>query len=243
MKVIFLGTNGWYDSGTGNSVCALAKFSDANLVLDAGNGIYKLDKYIKDSNPIYIFISHLHLDHTAGLHVLNKFRFPQGVKILVGPGMKKQLNRLLNPPYSAPIKKIGLVNEIIEFPDRRWPRWLKIFPLRHSVDCFGLRAEKDGKILAYAADTTLCPGLSALAKSADVLIAECSYRPGERRAEWPHLNPEDAASCAKKAGAKLLVLTHFEAARYPRLKDRLEAQKAARGIFPKTIAARDGTVL
>jgi len=55
MKIIFLGTNGWYDTETGNTTCILLEANDYYIILDAGNGLYKADKYIiKENKPIYI---------------------------------------------------------------------------------------------------------------------------------------------------------------------------------------------
>jgi len=76
MKVYFLGTNGWCDTDLGNTLCVLVETKQAYIVFDAGNGLFKLDKYIKDNRPIYLFLSHFHLDHIIGLHSLNKFYFP-----------------------------------------------------------------------------------------------------------------------------------------------------------------------
>ena len=48
MDVIFLGTNGWYDSDTGNTICILIESDDYYIVLDAGNGIDKLYRYYQN---------------------------------------------------------------------------------------------------------------------------------------------------------------------------------------------------
>lgn len=53
MKVIFLGTNGWYDTKTGNTTCILIETDDYFIILDAGNGIYKIDQYIRSKKPIH----------------------------------------------------------------------------------------------------------------------------------------------------------------------------------------------
>ncbi|MFZ0674172.1 MBL fold metallo-hydrolase, partial [Methanoregula sp.] len=79
MQVTFLGTNGWYDSTTGNTVSALITARDYDIILDAGNGIAKADRYISQDKPVFLFISHFHLDHTEGLHTLVKFRFRKGL--------------------------------------------------------------------------------------------------------------------------------------------------------------------
>ena len=77
MKITFLGTNGWYPTATGDTPCILIETKEHYIVLDAGNGIYKLDRYITENKPISLFISHFHIDHTSGLHTLAQFHFSQ----------------------------------------------------------------------------------------------------------------------------------------------------------------------
>lgn len=90
MKINFLGTNGWYSSPTGDTPCILIDSKNYYIVLDAGNGIYKLDNFIKEDKPILLLISHFHLDHTSGLHTLVKFNCKQGIDIYVAEGRKKR---------------------------------------------------------------------------------------------------------------------------------------------------------
>ena len=82
------------------------------------------------------------------------------------------------------------------------------------------------------------PQSGAPGRQADLLITECAYKGGEP-IKWPHLNPVLAAQVAQEAGAKKLVLVHFDASLYTTLKDRREAQAKARKIFPNTLAAQD----
>ena len=96
MKIVFQGTNGWYDTHTGNTLCTLIESQTAFIVLDAGNGIRKLNKYVNDRKPIYLFLSHFHLDHIIGLHVLNKFNFTQGLTIIGQSGTRDSLNKIIN---------------------------------------------------------------------------------------------------------------------------------------------------
>ncbi|MFX1587847.1 MAG: MBL fold metallo-hydrolase, partial [Promethearchaeota archaeon] len=63
MRVIFLGTNGWYATDIGNTVSTLIDSKNYYIILDAGDGIYKIDQYIKNNKPIIVLLSHLHLDH------------------------------------------------------------------------------------------------------------------------------------------------------------------------------------
>ncbi len=61
MKKTVLLTGG--SRGIGKAILLLLK-KDKYIVFDAGDGIYKLNKYVKDDKkPIFLFLSHLHLDH------------------------------------------------------------------------------------------------------------------------------------------------------------------------------------
>jgi len=243
IKVSFLGTNGWYDTNTGNTVCTLIEAKDFFIVLDAGNGIYKLDKYIKNSKPVYIFLSHFPLDHIAGFHVLAKFNFRQIVRIFGQPGTKNILNDLMRQPFTLPINKLPFRVLVHELPVslKQLPFKVRYNELVHSARCFGYRFEIDGKAIAYCTDTGACAGARELAKGADLLISECSLASGTKLDEWPHMNPQDAAGLAKAAGVKKLALTHFDASIYTDIKKRKEAQAAARKIFRNTFAALDGS--
>ena len=240
MKVTFLGTNGWFTTATGHTVSTLIETKTEYLILDAGSAIAFADKFITKSKPIYLFLSHMHLDHTVGLHYLNKFDFKRGIKILVYQKLLKPLKILMNAPYTLPPSKVKTKTSII--PSEKWgklPLKIKAFKLSHSDDCYGLRFENEGKIISYAADTGLCPNIYKLAKNADLLISECSYRSNERRPHWPHLNPQDASSVAKKSKAKKLALIHFDPRRYTTFKSRQTALKFAKKIFKNTIVPKD----
>ena len=39
MQVIFLGTNGWFDTAAGNTVSVLVQSEEYDIIFDAGNGI------------------------------------------------------------------------------------------------------------------------------------------------------------------------------------------------------------
>ena len=241
MKIIFLGTNGWYDTDTGNTTCSLLESNDNYIILDAGNGLYKADKYIiKENKPIYMFLSHFHLDHIVGLHILNKFRF-KGLKIFGPEGAKSILNKIINQPFTMPLKELPYNVKVHELPKEQGllPFSVDTKPLLHSSLTLGYRLELDGKIIAYCPDTGYCEEAIELSKNADLLIAECAYKTGQKNNKWPHLNPEDAARLAKESKAKKLALIHFDANIYKTLEERKEAEKHAQGIFGNTFAAMD----
>ncbi len=107
MKIIFLGTNGWYDTQTGNTISILIATREYNIVLDAGNGFAKLDRVLSNSNPIFLFLSHFHLDHLIGLHTLFKFSFSQKFTFSGPKGTEKVLKALLKQPFTAPLEHLS----------------------------------------------------------------------------------------------------------------------------------------
>ena len=241
MEVIFLGTNGWYDSATGNTICIVIKTDEYYVVLDAGNGINKLDQYCQEPKPVFLLLSHFHLDHIVGLHILAKFSFAKGLVIAGPKGTKKVLNTIINRPFAKPLLDLPYKTDVLELSgeEGRFPFEIESMELVHSSLTLGYRIRSENRTIAYIPDTGFCQNALKLARNVDLLVAECAYLPGESSDEWPHLNPQDAARIAKEAGANQLALVHFDAERYPTLETRGVAEQCARDIFPNTIAARD----
>jgi len=240
MKVIFLGTNGWYDTKTGNTTCILIETAREFIILDAGNGFYKIDKYIKSKKPIYLFLSHYHLDHICGLHTVNKLKLPQGLDVFGPLGLKKMFNTIMNKPYSIDWRKVPTEIRLHEIKNNGLlPLSLEFKKLKHSSLCYGYRFNLEDKIISYCTDTGFCHNLIALSENADLLLAECSFLPGETNKDWSHLNPELAAKAAKEAKAKKLGLIHFDANRYSSVKKRQLAKKEAVKIFKNVFLGRD----
>lgn len=242
MKIIFLGTNGWYDTKTGNTICTLLETKQYSIILDAGNGIYKLDKYIDFRKPAFLFLSHFHLDHIVGVHILTKFRFKSGLNIYGQKGTKKILNYLINQPFTVPLAKLPFKAKICEMSegDYNLPFLVKTKFLNHSSHCLGYRFEFGQKKVVYCTDTGICENYKKLAQDADLLITECTLKSDQKTPGWPHLTPEDGAKIAKESGVKKLILTHFDSNIYQTLKERKEAEKIARTSFKNTTAAVDG---
>ena len=248
MKIVFLGTNGWYTTETGNTPCVLIDSQEGYIVFDAGNGIYKLDKYITEDKPISLFISHFHLDHVSGLQILSSFYLKQGINIYVAEGRKKDFDVLYNPPFEtsylaksqnpqSPITEIRL-RELFEgeqnvgFP-------VSVVKQLHPFTDHGYKITLEGKTIAYTGDCGLTDGLRSLALNADLLISECSHIDNKQSKDTGHLDPVQAAAVAKEEDVKKLLLTHFSAVEYLSLESRKKAEAKAREIFPETTAAVD----
>lgn len=97
---------------------------------------------------------------------------------------------------------------------------------------------KKGQIVAFVMDTRFCPAAIELARGADMLICESTYLNSEAREarENGHMTASQAATIAKEAGVRQLVLTHFSQ-RYTSTQPFVDE---ARAIFPESLAAKDG---
>lgn len=244
-KVILLGTNGWYDTGTGNTICTLIDSPDCYIVLDAGNGLYRLNDYMNEDKPVYLFLSHFHIDHISGLHMLMLLNITSGLTFIGQKGAMDFLNMFLDEPFTAQRKNLPFRTEVLEVPAQldTLPFMAEVLPMTHSVPTLGIRIELGGRVISYCPDTGYCDNTVMLARNADLVITECAYLPGESHEGWPHLNPQKAAGIADEAGAKKLLLTHFDASRYTDHSIRKKAEEAAREIFPETSAGFDGDCL
>ncbi|MFO8017847.1 MAG: ribonuclease Z [Promethearchaeia archaeon] len=242
MKIYFLGTNGWYSSALGNTTCSLIDSNSHYIILDAGDGLHKLDRYIiEKSKPIILFLTHTHLDHISGLHTLSKFRFEQGITIFCDKGTQNVLDTIIRHPYTSPFSHIPMDIDYFEFEEGHHSKQIDFTAkyLLHSDKCMGYRINIENKIIAYCTDTGVCDNLYSLAKNADLLISECSYKPGQEKWGWPHLKPEEIATVAKKSNVKQLYLTHFDASIFETKNDRRRARNKARTIFQSTYIAYD----
>ena len=241
MKVTFLGTNGWYDTRTGNTCSILIQSEEYDIILDAGNGLAKADNYITQDKPAFLFISHFHIDHIVGLHTLVKFRFSQGLVICGQMGTAGVLNAFVTEPFTVPITQLPFPVTFLELDegDHAVPFPVQSLSLVHPVPCFGYRLSLDGKVITYCVDTGYCANAVLLGRNSDLLITECGLKSGQDSPGWPHLNPETALQIGKEAHTKRLALTHFGAEVYRSPADRDEVEQQFRNDCPCLIVARD----
>lgn len=100
-----------------------------------------------------------------------------------------------------------------------------------------LGPKKPGRTVGVSGDTMCSPELEGFYEGCDYLVFDATFLEAERQraAETRHSTAMQAASLAKAAGVKNLVLTHFSS----RYKDESGHLEEARGIHPGTVTARD----
>lgn len=98
---------------------------------------------------------------------------------------------------------------------------------------------RPGRLVVLTGDTRPCAATVEHARNADLLIHEATFgdEETERAVETGHSTAREAATVARDAGAKRLLLTHFSA-RYSR--DASALDREAKEVFRETMVARDG---
>ena len=191
-----------------------------------------------------IFISHIHGDHIFGifglLSTMAMYRRTEDLEIFA-------------PKSFAPILKFylsyfseGMAYEIKFHPiDCKEPqlvyelRGVEVyaFPLNHKIDCFGYRF---GDWYAYCSDTAPFPELAQWLKGVRTIYHEATYLRewADKAKAYYHSTTDDAARCARDAGAKRLLIGHYTS----RVRDCERFASECRELFPATVSLKDGDV-
>lgn len=98
--------------------------------------------------------------------------------------------------------------------------------------------EEKGKKVAIVMDTKMNNNAIKLAENADILVCESTYanREADYAENYKHLTASQAATIAKKAKAKQLILTHIAQRYEHNLK---EIEKEAKRVFKSTKIVKD----
>ena len=228
MPFQFFGTSGAVPS-PGRDNTALAFYSKDEVVLvDCSGSPYQ--KILKAGlDPIRVsslIVTHRHVDHVYGIPSLAHNMGLAGRRTTLHVYALAETMQILRGfmdlfPLEA---KMPYRIELHDVPGKEGhevlrARGLRILstPVKHGAPNIGLRVEFDlpGErgVVVYSSDTSQCPSLVALARAADVLIHEATFRHSDaaRAAADGHTTGYQAGEVAKQAGVKRLFLCHFSA--------------------------------
>ena len=190
-----------------------------------------------------VLVSHGHADHCADLHPLLRARVlgeepPPALPVYALPGAVDPV-LALDPP--SMLRRAFTLREFrpgnrVSIGPFRVDTWL----LPHFVANAGLRLTAGGQCLAYTGDTGPSPELGALARDADVFLAEATYPEQVPDHSAAYLSSgEQAGQNAARAGVERLVLTHL----WPGTDPSATVAAASRGYGGEITIASGGVVI
>lgn len=232
MKILTLGTGDAFSSGGRASTSILLDGSFKILLDCSPQCIQSLRRCNYSPSQIdYIFISHLHGDHSGGLplFLLNLKQRESGVVKISGP---PSLDRQIKNVYSEYYGDIDMM-KYFEFKSlsSNYPFTINYIEGDHSVLDYVYKIVLDGVTVVYTGDTRPLD-LSTFAKNADYLIHEAGELDSNKADKFAHTTPIQAAKIAKSANVKNLVLIH-------RPTFSSELIREIQSIFPNTFMPED----
>ena len=243
MRITMLGTGAAFvEPDRAQSGILVTLDSGRHYLLDCGAGITRnlVRANVSPAEVSAVFLTHLHHDHVCDfpLFVITGWMWDRAdAPVVIGPPGTTHFCRHLfedgafQADFQArshyPRRRANIVamrpkvlecrpglayeGEHAEIPCA----WVEHIP-REITQCFGLRLEAEGKVLAFSGDTAPCEAMVTLAQGADLLIHECTFPESfiEHRKKtgvgiFAHTSPTELGRIASRAGVKRLVPTHF----------------------------------
>jgi ribonuclease BN (tRNA processing enzyme) len=240
MKLILLGTSGYYANDRRHTACLM--LPEVGVVLDAGSGMYRIRDYLA-SDRLDVFLTHAHLDHVIGLTYLIDVLSRDVLANTIVYGAPEKLSAvrehlfaesLFPVPPSFRLAPLGPICPL------RGNGTLSHFPLKHPGGSLGFRLDWPDRSFAYVTDTTAKPDSDYIERirGVNLLVHEAYFPDGEdRMAEITgHSCLSDVVRVAASAQVERLVLVHVS----PQLRKDTDVDlKSAQQIFKNTQLGTD----
>ena len=213
-----LGCSGGVPTQNRGVTCVIISTLDYDIMIDCGEGSYL--RWQKAGynwkNLKYIFITHMHPDHTGGLIPLLFYRKLYGIEsplTIIGP---PNLAEYIEESF----KYTGVnYNQMFDIIDISKTMHIKLeneisitaMEMEHKIPCWGYALQDSKRKLVFVTDTRINKNIIKLAKNADVLIHEATFTHQHRDKAFEHFHTTEnqAMEIADSAQVKRLVLTHF----------------------------------
>ncbi|MBI1885196.1 MAG: MBL fold metallo-hydrolase [Chloroflexi bacterium] len=253
LELVLIGTGSPVPSPNRSGPSQVITGGDTRVLIDCGWGATRR-LYAARIPPISIsavFFTHLHSDHITDLADFLMMRWtggatkplpvygPAGTAEMVG-GFRQALaedKKFRLAHHGEKLSSIGTACDVTEITAGEEPTavartgdvTVSAFAVDHRpvIPAYGYRLERDGYAVAVSGDTNACPGLTAGARGADILVCDSQHREmmlafedSLRKmgndlvaallfdAHTYHASTHDAARVAQTAGVKHLVMSH-----------------------------------
>ncbi|SDK66573.1 Ribonuclease BN, tRNA processing enzyme [Actinopolyspora mzabensis] len=222
-RLVVLGSCGaWPEPGRACSGFLL-EHAGFRVVLDLGYGtlpgLLRLLGNTTASGVDALIVTHRHPDHMVDVHGLFRARWfgerdGAAIPLYAAEGVWERLCEF-EEGYTEPLSRVFEPHPLPAEKYSVGPFRLESRSLPHFVPNAGVRLSCDEFVLAYTGDTGPSTDLAALAREADLLIAEATDRhqhegvPPTDTAVRHDLTSAEAGRIAGEAAARKLLLSHF----------------------------------
>jgi ribonuclease BN (tRNA processing enzyme) len=212
VKLTILGYWGGYPSAGGATPGYLIQTDEGSILLDCGSGVMsRLGFYLGAEAVSGVVLSHLHFDHMADMGILQ-----YAVIGALRTGLRSSSLPVYAPNEPSDIWNIlqGTHSEFVSITSNMVVQLagaeVTFHPVLHTIPCYAVKIACQGKNLVYSADTEYSESLIEFAKDADLFLCEATICKGSFHTTGKgHMDAGQAATIAKKANVKQLVLTHL----------------------------------
>lgn len=249
MELIILGCHSATPRENYHTTSQLLLIKNHSFLIDCGEGtqIQLRKAKINFSRINHIFISHLHGDHFYGLvGLISSFRLlgrnnalniygPKGIKELIVLQLKAS-NSWTN--YSLIFHELSSLKSEMIFEDKIVS--VKTIPLDHRIYTNGFLFkfnDVNKKSYAFCSDTMYNESIIDLIKFSDLLYHDSTFLDIDRylAEKTKHSTAFQAATIAKKASVKKLILGHYSS----RYKKKTQFLDEAKNIFNNSHLSED----
>jgi len=229
MKITILGTGTFYVDLKKSGPAYLIEADNKKILVDCGPGtLMRLSEIgVKPEDLDYIFLSHLHADHSSDLFALQmnlRLKEFEGKEyktpIIYGPKGIEEFTKKLSYVYELPAFDNYSKIEYKEYEEimKLGEITVKAFKVDHTAfgfktNAYALRFELDDAIFAFSGDSIKCEGLINACKKANLFICDASC--SKDNGSVAHLDTTDIGEVAEISQVDNVVLTHF----YPKTKN------------------------
>ena len=207
MELTVLGKYGPFPKEGGATSSYLLRVNGKNILLDLGAGAFShLLSHAKPEDIDVIILSHFHLDHSSDMGVLVYY-----YQVLKANGFNKKPlvfcpeggGPLFEMIENSPFFEVSIVRggEISMLDDIDF----EFFPMRHPVECVGVKISCGGKTFAYTGDTNVCDSLEDLFDGSDLVLADGAFLWKDWAELKPHLSVKHIVDLTKKYGNKSII--------------------------------------